>query len=559
MSRMGSPGRVRVAPWNPSATREEARAYVESRLALFSVLMFWVFWILVGFLYAMYALWPQIPQTNVGYVFRCALAGQLVFALVWYVALRRRRLSLEWLYRVDAFFLIVIGLEFGNSAYAQSELPAAIYNAMIWHNFAILARTLIVPSSGRRTLIVTSLSLVPLVAAAVALAVWKPHRLDVPPAALVIGTTVISAIAVWLATTGSKLIYGLRRQVTEAVQLGQYTLQERIGEGGMGTVHRARHAMLRRPTAIKLLRADRLDGASLKRFEREVQNMSRLSHPNTVPIFDYGRAEGGFYYAMEFLDGIDLERLVQYEGAQPAARVARILAHVCGALGEAHGLGLTHRDIKPGNIILCCRGGQADVAMVVDFGLVKEFKRDDEQSRTRVVAGTPAYMSPEAVTDPDRVGPASDLYSLGATAYFLLTGTRVFQGKTDIHLCTLHVAEPPEPPSRRTTNPIPADLEALVLQCLAKDPAARPASAAALRAAVRALPVYRQWDEAAAAVWWSEFRQRPTDPGMPAASPVTITREVGPRTEPDLDTAAAPVNDVGEPQRERAETRQRRK
>jgi serine/threonine-protein kinase len=533
-------GRALVARWSPTGNSEEARAYVESRLALFALLMFWIFWFLVALLFGMYELWPDVRPQRVGFVFRCALLGQVAFAAIWYFALRRRRLSIEWLYRFDAFCLIVIGLELGNAAYQQSELPAAVYSSMIWLDFAILARTLIVPSSGTRTAVVTGVASVPLVVVAVLLGVYREPDLDVPPGALVIGTVVYSSVAVALAATGSSVIYGLKRQVSEARQLGQYTLEEKIGVGAMGTVYRGRHAMLRRPVAIKRLAPERSDRRQFKRFEREVQHMSRLTHPNTVAIYDYGRSvDGVFYYVMEYLDGIDLEELVRADGPQPAARVVRILAQVCGALTEAHGLGLTHRDVKPGNLILCRRGGRPDIAMVVDFGLVKDIAPSEDDSRVDAIAGTPAYISPEAVTDPARVGPASDIYSLGATAYFLLTGTKVFEGVTDIHRCAQHVTAVPDRPSKRTDNPIPPELEELILRCLAKDPAARP-TAAALRLALRALPAYREWDDGLAEAWWEAFEaDRGAQTHRRLTAPMTITRELSERTDSDLgfDTA----------------------
>jgi serine/threonine-protein kinase len=399
-----------------------------------------------------------------------------------------------------------------------------------------------VPSSGKRTAIVTAVSFVPLLVASILLGLYRPHHLDVPPVALVIGAVVYATVAVALAATGSSVIYGLSRQVSEARQLGQYTLEEKIGEGAMGTVYRARHAMLRRAVAIKLLPPERSDRRQFKRFEKEVQHMSRLTHPNTVAIYDYGRSvDGVFYYVMEHLDGVDLEELVRADGAQPAARVVRILAQVCGALSEAHRLGLTHRDVKPGNLILCRRGGRADVAMVVDFGLVKDVAPIDDDSRMNAIAGTPAYISPEAVTDPVRVGPASDVYSLGATGYFLLTGERVFEAVTDVHMCAQQVTAAPVPPSQRTDHPIPPALEELILRCLAKDPAARP-TAAELRLALRALPAYREWDDALAEAWWGAFEAaRSAPPHHRLTAPMTVTRELTQRTDSDLglDTIAA--------------------
>jgi serine/threonine-protein kinase len=534
------PSPIRIGGWSPGANRDEARAHVQERLALFSKLWFWLFWVLVAVLESAYRMFPAMRPARVGFVFECALVGQALFAAIWYSALHRRQLSLEWLYRIDAFYMVVIGLEMGNAVYMQSDLHASMYVALVWHTMVVFARVVMLPSTGRRTFAVTSVSFAPLLAGGVAILVEHPERIDLPPLVFVVGAVFLAGLAVLLATAGSRVIYGLRRQVTQAMQLGQYTLEEKIGEGGMGAVYRARHALLRRPTAIKLLPPDRYDPRSLKRFEREVQNMSRLTHPNTVTVYDYGHSvDGRFYYAMELLDGVDLETLVRTDGPQPAPRVVHVLRQICGALDEAHALGIIHRDIKPANVILCQRGRKPDVAKVVDFGLVKEITRTvgDDETGTRAIAGTPAYLAPEVMTDPDQIGPASDLYALGALGYFLLTGQHVFVGKTDLHVCTQHATAPPPPPSSRTSNPIPPDLEALILQCLAKAPAARPASAQALRLALGALPEARAWDETAAAEWWRDFEARRRAAARPvsmSAATMTITRE--------LDDADQPVS-----------------
>ncbi len=234
-------------------------------------------------------------------------------------------------------------------------------------------------------------------------------------------------LTVAVCTVTSRVLYGLRREVREARQLGQYLLEEKLGEGGMGVVYRARHAMLRRPTAVKLLPADKSSESTIARFEREVRLTARLAHPNTVTVYDYGRTpEGVFYYAMELLEGANLREVVDVEGPLPPARVLHVLEQVAASLVEAHGIGLIHRDIKPANILLCEIAGAPDVAKVVDFGLVKEVERGGDASLTTAgtLTGTPLYMAPEAITAPETLDARSDLYALGAVGYFLLVGVR---------------------------------------------------------------------------------------------------------------------------------------
>ena len=530
----GTERATKLVPWSPNATGEEMRAYLQERLALLSKLAFWIFWILVFFVHGLYEIYPELRPARVEIVDAFGVSGLVVLGLTWHFALRKRRSSLRALYTIDALYLLITGAAFGISAYFSAEQRGAVWSAFIWHTFIVFSRVIVVPSSGRRTAVVTAISYLPLWLAAIGMAAWTPATLELPPVAFVVGGLLFICIAVLLATTGSRVIYGLRQQVTEAMQLGQYTLDQKIGEGGMGAVYRARHALLRRPTAIKLLPARRYGVDNIKRFEREVQHMARLTHPNTVAVYDYGRSPGGvFYYAMEYLDGVDLETLVARDGPQRAARVIHILRQVCGALDEAHAMGLTHRDIKPANIIVCRRGRMPDVAKVVDFGLVKEIARGGDDTKSKIIMGTPAYLAPEAVTDPDTVGPLSDIYSLGCVAYFLLTGLRVFEGKTAVDVCVKHVSAAPQPPSGRTENPIPADLEAVVLACLSKDPAARPESAFALRSQLTRLCTYLDWDEGEALAWWNSFEARRASEPPPLddrAGPLIITVDVHART-----------------------------
>jgi predicted Ser/Thr protein kinase len=513
-----SPPPTIIAEPTPSTDREEMRSAVQRRLELFSRLAVVVFCVLVGFIVTLGRLYPVQRPQEARIVITYGVAGALVCAFAWYQTLHRRRATLEELYRLDALYTVVIGGALGVTAYFYTARFAAIYSSLV---IALFTRTILVPSSGLRTLVVGSLAFASLFVAGVMAGLVHPHRIDMPLPPFLFSVALFSGLAVALAAAGSQVIYGLRRSISRAMQLGQYTLEGKLGEGGMGVVHKARHAMLRRPTAIKLLHPTRHDAGALARFEREVQLMSQLTHPNTVAVYDYGRSPDGiFYYVMEYLDGIDLERLVRRHGPQPAARVIHVIEQLCGALDEAHAMGLIHRDVKPANILLCRRGGTADVAKLVDFGLAQQVAGG--AGAARGIVGTPAFISPEAVTEPERVGPASDLYALGATAYFLLTGHHVFEGKTPLEVCTQHATARPVAPSRRTTAHVPAALEALVLALLAKDPAKRPASARSVAAALRAMAEREEWSDAEARMWWRRFDSlRDTALELEAAAPPT--------------------------------------
>jgi serine/threonine-protein kinase len=263
-----------------------------------------------------------------------------------------------------------------------------------------------------------------------------------------------------------------------------------------------------------------------------VQATAQLSHPNTVAIYDYGRTPDGiFYYAMEYLEGIDLEALVRCFGPQPPGRVAHVLRQVAGALGEAHGEGLIHRDVKPGNVILCQRGGAPDVAKVVDFGLVRELAGGSGASASALdlVTGTPLYLSPEAITAPDSVDARADLYALGAVGYFLLSGCNVFEGATVVEVCAHHLHTRPVPPSGRLGRPLPADLEQLLMSCLEKEPERRPQTAAELAERVEACSSAGDWSAREARAWWlrnaarvAAMRQRPAPQGTGRALAVSL-------------------------------------
>jgi len=319
-------------------------------------------------------------------------------------------------------------------------------------------------------------------------------------------------MAVWLMPAVALAIYGshrievLREEASAARKLGQYVLKQRLGSGGMGEVYLAEHVLLRRPCAVKLIRPDRTtDSHSLLRFEREVQATATLTHPNTVQIFDYGHAEDGtFYYAMEYLPGLNLEDLVKRHGPLPPERALHLLRQVCGALHEAHAAGLIHRDIKPSNIITCERGGLHDVAKLLDFGLVRSHGVDggaDSLTQEGAIAGTPAYMSPEQADGKQDLGAGSDIYSLGAVAYFLLTGQPPFVRPTPLQTLVAHLCDPVAPPDRLRAD-VPADLQAVVLRCLEKDPARRFPDSRGLDAALAGCQAAGLWTEERAAAWW---------------------------------------------------------
>jgi len=355
----------------------------------------------------------------------------------------------------------------------------------------------------------------------------------------VLFTGIMLSASFALALSAARIILHLRGQVRAAQRLGQYTLIRKLGEGGMGMVWEARHALLRRPTAIKLLRPEQVGAEAIARFEREVQLTSQLTHPNTVAIYDYGRTAGGvFYYVMEYLDGLDLQRLVGFDGPQQPARVVHILKQVASALAEAHGRGLVHRDVKPANIVLCERGGLHDVAKVVDFGLVKRAAQQDSSlSRDQVILGTPLFLAPEAIVDPEHVDGRSDLYACGAVGYFLLTGQPVFDGATLVEICSHHVYTQPQPPSARLGHALPALLEQLVLRCLAKRPDDRFESAAALLAALGecGVPV---WTDAEAKLAWQRVAGHrdaltATARTIPIDSPSALAIDLGRRSTPE--------------------------
>ena len=332
----------------------------------------------------------------------------------------------------------------------------------------------------------------------------------------VVNASINSAIAVGFAYLGARVVYGLGREVAAARELGAYRLQQMIGQGGMGEVWRAEHRMLARPAAIKLIRRSRTDAGgpgissdAIRRFEREARVISRLRSPHTVELFDFGVADdGSFYYVMELLDGLDAQALVRQHGPVPPGRAVFLLRQVCHSLSEAESCRLVHRDIKPANIFLCRYGEDCDFVKVLDFGIVK---RDGDEAgeapvltRENAVQGTPAFIAPEQALGSGAVDGRADVYAVGCVAYWLLTGQLVFTADTALGMVVQHSTAVPEPPSARTGLAIPPALDALVLACLAKDPAARPQTARELSRLLAESVEPGSWTEERARDWWNQ-------------------------------------------------------
>jgi serine/threonine-protein kinase len=327
-----------------------------------------------------------------------------------------------------------------------------------------------------------------------------------------IDLTILMLTSYAVAVFGSYRFHFLQEQAFQAQQLGQYRLKMRLGSGGMGEVYLAEHVLLRRPCAIKLIRPEQTrDPNVLQRFEREVQAMAKLTHWNTVEVYDYGRADDGtFYYAMEYLPGPNLEQLVTRHGPLPPERAVHLLRQVCWALCEAHATGLLHRDIKPSNIIVCTRGGVHDVAKLLDFGLVQGVGLQMEASRLTVegtVLGSPPFMAPEQAAGRTDLDARTDIYSLGGVAYFLLTGQPPFTRDTAMEMLLAHAYEPVVPPTELQPA-IPADLQEVILRCLSKKPAGRYENVEDLEKALAACAAADHWSEDQAMAWWASVDGR---------------------------------------------------
>jgi serine/threonine-protein kinase len=524
--------------------------FVRERLALLGKTLFLVSFGFYLFLLGSLTLIGGAPFVAVvrGPVALGHLCASLTMALLWLVT-SHARLSLRSLGALDAVSFVVAG---GFLSVMTVNDEGQILQTLLALTVTVMVRAILMPSRPGRTALLSTLVFLPTVAMCIA----RHHPTTFLPGFspgyqklhMTLNTVLWSVLGTLLATIVSRVLYGLRRQVAEASELGQYLLEEKIGGGGMGEVWRARHRLLIRPAAIKLIRQRALAAITddpetlVRRFEREARATAALTSPHTVQLYDFGVAEDGrLYYVMELLDGLDLDTLVRQYGPVPPERVAHLLRQVCSALADAHANGLVHRDIKPANVVVSRAGVTFDFAKVLDFGLVKldsprgAGKDAIKLSGEDTWSGTPGYMAPEVVVGAADTDHRVDLYALGCVAYWLLTGQTVFEGENAMQVMFQHVQAQPKPPSQRVDLPIPPALEELVMQCLEKDPGRRPASAEHVSERLAVVPLTSAWTAERAEQWWNTHRPPPRD-ARPVAdmllSHVGHELRIGPRVRP---------------------------
>ena len=447
----------------------------------------------------------QVQWVNVGAV--------LASAGLWWAA-RRQRVSPSRLHALGLVYEVAICFAISMVTFWQEYLSTGRLPNLTWVPAVVIMFPLVMPGPPRRMLVAAGLA-----AATSPLSLLLLDRVGLVSVSdpwAYFQASFGPAVSVGFAYLAAGVVYGLGREVARAREMGSYQLGALLGRGGMGEVYRATHRMLARPAAIKLIRPEMLGAAdgeearlAVHRFRREAEAAASLRSPHTVELYDFGITEDRtLYFVMELLDGMDLETLVRSKGPLPAARVIHILRQVCESLEEAHARGLVHRDIKPANIHIGRLGLRHDFVKVLDFGLVKSVAAgsagQSHPTGAGFAAGTPAYMAPEAALGEPLDGRA-DLYALGCVGYYLLTGHVVFEGDHGLQVIARHLRESPVPPSQRTELPVPPALERVILACLAKAPADRPPSAAALAASLALVPA-EPWGEAQAQAWWRAHR-----------------------------------------------------
>ncbi|NNE09958.1 MAG: serine/threonine protein kinase [Gemmatimonadetes bacterium] len=428
---------------------------------------------------------------------------------------RRSVLSDDTLLNLAIPYEIICGFLIGMAVYRmpwpQDSMLPGWSPVSVW----LLLFPMIVPNSWGRTKFATIMT-----ALMDPLSLWvNVHRgLEYIPTTDQMASRFFPTVtAVFLVLFWAQVFYRMSQKLQEARELGSYQLRSLIGKGGMGEVWEAKHAMLARPAAVKLIRTEALGATGsesgqrvLGRFEREAQATAALHSPHSIVLYDFGTTkQGAFYYVMELLHGLDLATLITRFGPVPPERAVHLLLQACHSLDEAHAKGLVHRDIKPANLFTCAYGRDVDHIKVLDFGLVKMKGESGGEANAPTLTmeglatGTPAFIPPEMAAAGEVDGRA-DIYGLGCVAYWLLTGQLVFEAESPMMMVAEHVKTPPTPPSQRTELEIPAELDRIILQCLAKNPADRPQTAAALARELRAVPGLRAWTGDDAHAWWKK-------------------------------------------------------
>jgi hypothetical protein len=458
-----------------------------------------------------YAVPGTVPVERVGEysqwrsLYDSVIAANILSSLGLFWFTRRTTRRPQFILDVALVYEVLTALSVGILDYAGQGPTEGVS----WIAVIILLFAPMIPSSPRKTL---AAALTAATMGPVAALMWR--ALGVEPIRLgqILLLSIPNYLCAAMAPVVSHMITWLGREVRRAREMGSYLLGELIASGGMGEVWQATHRLLVRPAAIKLIKADALGASTpaqaeimVQRFRREARAAASLHSPHTIQLYDFGVAsDGTFYYVMELLNGLDLQRLVSQYGALPPARTIHILRQVCESLGEAHERGLVHRDIKPANIQVCRRGRDCDYVKVLDFGLVKRFTAENPElglTAPDLVAGTPAYLSPESASG-EPVDQRSDIYSLGCVTYWMLTGRQVFEADSVMQMILRHLQTTPVPPSRFSAEPIPSRLEEIVLACLAKDPSDRPASTWELADRLADCEVIRPWTREDARRWW---------------------------------------------------------
>jgi serine/threonine-protein kinase len=515
-------------------------AFVQQRLALFAKLItliaaaFFTINLVIG-------LWFGLPLRDLadsrGSL--ANLAGLGLLASVWLICRRGQR-SLATLSLLDT--LALLGACTAWALFIDDRYIESVYSAVVSVAVTTIARAIFVPSGVGRTLRLSLLAITPVL---VLMWVWLGTRwwertsiFDVyAPGLTAINQTLLLAVVVAMAVVTSRILYALRQTVREANELGQYLLEEKLGAGGMGEVWRARHRLLVRAAAIKLIRPEVLAASNagpetvLRRFEREALATAALRSPHTVHLYDFGQAEDGtLFYVMELLQGIDLEKLVSRFGPVPPERAIHLLKQVCHSLEEAHQNGLTHRDIKPANIFVSGTGTECDFVKVLDFGLVRLRPADSGNNplhtNEETVGGTPAYAAPEVVLGEAAYDHRVDIYAVGCVGYWLLSGRLVFDSTSSMAMLADHARTRAPRLASRTELVVPSELEQIIMDCLEKDPTLRPASAAELSRRLTSCTVEQAWTPQRAERWWREHL--PTAADERAVADVLLSHEGSP-------------------------------